>query len=92
MSAAGFFLSGPTYFLLQSKLSLSGEGSENNFNPLVQFKNKILTYMHNKYKAYLKVNEPKYTNKYLVCRRKVLEKVFTVIYNAIYWNFEYLMT
>lgn len=55
-------------------------------------KNKILTYMHNKYKAYLKVNEPKYTNKYLVCRRKVLEKVFTVIYNAIYWNFEYLMT
>lgn len=65
---------------------------KNNFNPLVQFKNKILTYMHNKYKAYLKVNEPKYTNKYLVCRRKVLEKVFTVIYNAIYWNFEYLMT
>lgn len=48
--------------------------------------------MHNKYKAYLKVNEPKYTNKYLVCRRKVLEKVFTVIYNAIYSNFEYLMT
>lgn len=90
MSAAGFFLSGPSYFLLQSKLSLSREGSEYTFNPLVQFKNKILTYMHNKHKAYLKVIEPKYTNKYLVCGRNY--KVFTIIYNAIYWNFEYLMT
>lgn len=74
MSAAGFFLSGPSYFLLQSKLSLSGEGSENNFNPLVQFKNKILTYMHNKYKAYLKVNEPKYTKSTWYVEGKYLKK------------------
>lgn len=47
--------------------------------------------MYNKYKVYLKVNEFKYINKYLVCRRKIFEKVFIVIYNVIYWNFEYFM-